>query len=134
MGFGTAWMRGRAALAAAVLLGGLQLGAAPASAGNFERAFEYELGRLMAHEVVGLGHFLLGGYARPVGPPVAVPVPVPVYARPAYRVRRPPVVHYGPPHPAPCAHERVVYERYERTLTPAYGPIYGPGYYQRTGY
>lgn len=125
MRFGTSRNRVRAGLAAGVALaGGLLLGATPASAGNFERAFEFELGRLMAHEVVRAGHLLIGSYAVAAHPPVRA---VPVYPRPRYRPAPPPAygppVAYGPP-PAPCGREHVVYERYERTVTPRYGPVY----------
>ncbi len=47
--------------AAVALVAALALGATGARAGDFEDAFEHELGRLAAQNVVAFGHFIFAG-------------------------------------------------------------------------
>jgi hypothetical protein len=100
---GSAWLRGAGIAAAGAVAGLLLLSPAPAIAKDeFERAFKYELGRIAAHEAVGVGRAILGSVIY--GPPVRAQVRYPRY-------------DYGYPYPAYEYHE---YHHYYHD-----GPPYG---------
>ena len=105
--------RGARRIAGFVLAAALLAGfAAPARAdGDFENAFERQLGRILAFEAVAVSKALLfpgavaypapAYYPVPVAQPVPVPVPVAVpYPAPAYYAVpvAHPVVYYGGKH------------------------------------
>ena len=57
------------AIAAASLCGALLVSPHAQAGDKFETAFEYELGRVAAHETAAAGHYVLGGFFRGHGRP-----------------------------------------------------------------
>ena len=116
---------GRAAgVVAASVLSGAMLVGAPAHAGNdFTNGFEDQLGRIAAVQVVRIGQVLLGAGLHPG------------FAYAAHPQGHTTVVVQGAPqtpcsggHTSPAPYgERIVYERYERTVLPPPEPVHrGP--------
>lgn len=105
--FASPWLRGGGIAAAGVVAGLLLLAPSAATAKDeFEDAFKYELGRIAAHEAVGLGRAVLGAiiYGPPVRAPVTYTYPYP----------------YGYGHPYPSVYEYHEHHHYYR-----HGPPHG---------